>query len=276
MKHNEGTFKGFGGLELYTQSWLPDTPPKAIMALVHGFGEHSGRYKNVVNHLVPKGYAIYGFDHRGHGRSPGKRGHVNDWAEFRGDVVAFKQFITGQHPDLPLFLMGHSMGGLIVLEYILRHPEGWQGVIASAPLLGQPNISPALIFISRLLSRVWPSLGVNTGLDASTISRDETEVEAYQNDPLVHSMGTPRTSTEMTTAVTWTQAHAADINLPLLIIHGQADALISPEDSAAFFANVTYPDKQRILYDGGFHESHNDIHHEQVTADLEQWLEAHL
>lgn len=276
MEHREGTFSGYGGLSLYYQCWRPEGVPRAVLVIVHGFGEHSGRYMNVVNHLVPRGIAVYALDHRGHGRSPGPRGHIQSWEEFREDVRAFVRKVSEMEPGLPLFLMGHSMGGLIVLEYALHHPEGLRGVIASGPALAQVGISPALMTLARLLSRLWPRFGLNTGLDATSISRDPEVVAAYQADPLVHSIGTARLGTEMSQAMRWTHEHAREWRLPLLILHGGADRLVPPEGSRRFFENVPIADKERIEYEGGYHEPHNDIHRDQVLADLERWLERHL
>jgi len=269
MNHQEGTFTGHDGTELYYQSWRPEGAMRATLIIVHGLGEHSGRYYNVVEHLVPKGVAIYAHDHRGHGRSPGQRGFIRDWSLFVEDMGAFVQFVQA-------FMLGHSMGGNIMLNYVLRHPQGLNGVIASAPAVGRLDIPPVLAFLSRLLSRVWPTLSLDTGLDATAISRDETAVRAYQNDPLVHSQGTPRFGVELARSAEWVMAHAADLEPPLLLLHGDADGLVNVENSRQFFDRVTLPDKTIKIYEGGYHESHNDIHKAQMLADLEQWLEAHL
>ncbi|MFQ5398151.1 MAG: alpha/beta hydrolase [Anaerolineae bacterium] len=277
MKHHEGTFTGYGGQELYTQSWLPDEPARAVIALVHGLGEHSGRYTHVVNHLVSKGYAIYGFDLRGHGRSAEKLcAHINSWDEYRGDVRAFLEMVREQEAGRPLFLMGHSMGGLMVLEYTLHNPDGLKGVIASAPAVGAVDASPILLFIGRILSRLKPDFCLDSQLDVKAISRDPAVVQAYVDDPLVSSKVSARWSTEFMRAIEWTQTHAAEFKPPLLIIHGEADTLVPESGSRAFFDKITQPDKERILYPGGYHENHNDLHHEQVTADLERWLDAHV
>ncbi len=274
---HEDQFPGAGNLSLYFRGWRPSPlPPKAALAVVHGFGEHSGRYVNIIHHFVPRGYSVYAFDLRGHGRSPGRRGHISDWAEFREDVGAFLQKVREYEDTIPLFLFGHSMGGLMVLDYGLHHPEGLAGVIASGPVLTQPGVSPVLLLISRLLSRVWPSLTLNTNLDATAISRDPDVVAAYKADPLVHSKASARLGTELTRTVEWVMSHADAWRLPLLIVHGEADRLAPPEGSRAFFEAVQYEDKQRIEYPGGFHEPHNDIDREQVLADIEAWLEAHL
>jgi len=276
MQNSEGKFTGAKSMELYYQKWKPHGETRAVIALIHGFGEHCGRYPNVVKHFVPRGYAVYGFDHRGHGKSPGKRGHINEWSEFRDDVRAFVQLIEKQEPHKPIFMLGHSLGGLIALEYVLRHPEGLQGIIASGPLLLQPGLSPVVIATAKVLSRVAPSVSIKTGLDASSISRDPAVVQAYQDDPLVHGFGTPRLSTEITATQNWTNAHAADLKLPLLLIVGSEDKLVPPEAGRKFFDAVTFADKQKLDYQGAYHETHNDIIAPQVMADMERWLEAHL
>ncbi len=277
MQHQEGTFNGYGNLELFYQSWLPDSPLKAVIVLVHGLGEHSGRYPHVVNHLVPQGFGIYALDHRGHGRSAEKLcAHVMDWAEYRGDLEKFIQFVRGQQPDAPLFLMGHSMGGLIVLNYTLHHPEGLPGVIASAPAVGAVDANPLLLFVGRILSRIKPDFCLDSQLDVNGLSRIPEVVQAYQDDPLVTGKVSARWSTEFMAAIDWTRQHAAELQPPLLIIHGGDDTLVPPEGSRIFFDLVAHGDKERIVYPGGYHENHNDLHHEQVTADLERWLTAHL
>lgn len=275
MDHIESTFTSADGMELFAQRWRPEGEPKAIVALVHGLGEHSGRYENVVDALVPAGYAIYAFDHRGHGRSPGQRGHIDGWEQFRGDVGAFLRYLQSQEPGQPLFLMGHSLGGLIVLEYVLHHPEGLEGVIASAPALSTEGVSPVAVLLSRILSRIWPTFSTSTGLDARAISRDPDVVAAYENDPLVHDKATARFGTEAAAAIEWTRDHAVDLELPLLIIHGTADRIIPCQASQAFFEQVPGPDKERDELEGYYHEAHNDVGWERAVTILKDWLERH-
>jgi alpha-beta hydrolase superfamily lysophospholipase len=277
MQHHEGTFYGYDRLSLYYQSWQPDETAQAVLLIVHGHGEHGGRYKNVVDHLVPQGYAIYALDHRGHGRSPGQRGYINSMAEYRGDVGGLLRLATNNHPRLPIFILGHSMGGLITLDYLLHHPDtGLRGAIISAPAVGQVGVSPLLLTASRVLSRVWPTLSLGTGLDANAISRDPEEVKAYQSDPLVHSKGTTRLATEVMETAVYCQTNASALQLPLLMIHGAADAITAPADSRRFFDNAGSADKTYIAYEGGYHESHNDVHQEQVVADMAEWMEKQL
>lgn len=277
MHHCEGTFQGADGLTLYYQQWKSESEPqKAVLIVVHGFGEHSGRYRNLVDYLVPRGYVVYGFDHRGHGRSPGGRGYISAWREYREDVQAFVRLVGERESGYPLFLMGHSLGGLIALEYVLRHPEGLCGAIISGPPLGEIGVSPVLVILSRVLSRVWPTFGRDIGSNFSQLSRDPAVAQAWRDDPLTHSRGTARLGTEMAAAREWTNANAASLQVPLLMIHGGADRICPPAGSRLFFEKVSFPDRERREYEGGYHEPHNDIDVKQVLADVEDWLERHL
>ena len=276
MEHFVAAFKGHGGLELYYQRWRPEATARAVLVVVHGYGEHSGRYGNVVDRFVPRGYVVYALDMRGHGRSAGKRGYVESYSEYRADVAAFLDLVRSEEPDRKVFLLGHSQGGLTVLNYVLHDNTGLAGVVASGPVLSPPGISPFLIQLSKLLSNVWPGLTLRVGLDSGALSRDAAVVDAYINDPLVHGKGTPRLSIEVMDTADWTQAHASEMALPCLIVHGGADRLSAPEASQRFFENVTFADKERIEYEGYYHEVFNDLGKEKVLTDVEAWLERHL
>ena len=276
MNHNEGTFKSQDRLDLYYQSWLPDGDPKAAIVIVHGMGEHGGRYRHVVNALVPKGYAFYAADHRGHGRSPGERMFVNSWSDYLDDLDIFVNLVREWQAGRPFFLYGHSMGGNITLNYVLRHQNGYNGVIASAPAVGKLDVPPILAFLSRVLSRLAPAMQVKTNLEPSDISRDPVEAAAYFPDPLVQAFATPRFGVEIASSAQWAMTHAAEFKPPLLMIHGGSDNIVNVSASRDFFAQATHQDKKLIVYEGGAHESHNDIHRDRVIADIEQWLEAHL
>jgi alpha-beta hydrolase superfamily lysophospholipase len=277
ITNQEGRFAAHGGLELYYQSWVSqEAPTRGVVLIVHGVGEHSSAYSNMVEQLAPAGFVLYGFDLRGHGRSPGQRAFIDSWDDYRQDLRAFVRFVQAQQPAQPLFLLGHSMGGIIVLDYALRHPEGLRGVVAIAPAIGQIGISPALMTIARVVSRVRPTFSMKSGIDATAISRDPQVVAAYKADPLVHDVGTARLAAELERTVAWIQAHAADLRVPLLIQHGQADRIAQPDGSRRFVANVTEPDKELHEYPGAFHQVHNDLGHEAAIADLLAWLEHHL
>ncbi len=273
MKHKTGQFTGAGGEQLFYQNWRPIGEVQAVLIVVHGFSDHSSRYNNLVKGLVPRGIVIYAFDQIGHGQSPGKRGHIYSFNEFRADLGTFVRHVREWEADTPLFLFGHSMGGLIVLDFGLHHPQDLSGVIASAPHLSDPPVSPILSYLGRLLSGVWPSLTIKAGLEANDLCREPVVVQAYQDDPLVQGKGSPRLSTELAAAVTWTQDHAENFQPPLLIYHGSADKLTSPQASRQFFDKVGSQNKRYITYEGGYHESHNDLHQERVLIDIGQWIE---
>jgi alpha-beta hydrolase superfamily lysophospholipase len=231
-------------LKLIYQSWEPEAAPDTVLAIVHGFGEHSGRYANLVDRLVPRGHAIYALDLRGHGRSPGQRGHINTWAEYRGDVQAFLRATAGDRPDCPRFLVGHSMGALIVLDYVIHEPESLAGVVSSGTPIDPVGVAkPHLVAIARLLSRVWPTVPMDTGLEAAALSRDPEVVRAYEEDPLVHSTATVRWGTESLRSVERIKAHATEVTVPLLMIHGESDRLAAVNGARAFFEQVASTDK---------------------------------
>jgi alpha-beta hydrolase superfamily lysophospholipase len=277
--HSVDTFKGVGGIDLYYQNWNPGGKIKGILALVHGLGGHSGIYKNIIEHLLPKQYAVYAFDLRGHGQSPGQRGYINSWAEFRDDLHAFLTTIQQQQPQIPIFLFGHSMGGMIVLEYVLRYPEytsALQGVIAVAPSIGEVGVSPVKVLLGKMLSQIWPRFSLNTGLDTTAGSRDEKILATYTQDILRHTRATARFSTEFFSTLAWINTHAHEWKKPLLILHGGADRIVLPQGSELFYQRITYPDKQRIEYPGAYHDLHCDINYCEVLTDLSNWMDQHL
>jgi alpha-beta hydrolase superfamily lysophospholipase len=277
MKHSEGTFRGAGGLDLYGQCWQDAREPQAIVAIVHGHGEHGGRYMNVVRSLLSHGCAVCAFDHRGHGRSRGQRGHINSWSEYREDVGSFLFWIADRENHRPVFLMGHSMGALVALDYVLRGSGGIAGaIISGAPIEPAGVAKPALVLLSRLLSRAVPRFPLRLALDTSALSRDAAAVRAYAEDPLVHGRFTARWGTESLAALAWVKAHAPDVNIPILFIHGGGDRLNLSDGSRRFFERVASSDKTIHVYPDMFHELHNDIGYDQVMKDLAQWLTEHL
>jgi alpha-beta hydrolase superfamily lysophospholipase len=276
MQQNEGLFEGADGMKLYYRCWLPDSQTRAAVIIVHGFSDHCGRYDNLVRSLLRRRLAVYSYDLRGHGQSPGKQGHVQEFTDYREDTHSFIQFVARQQPDRPLYLFGHSMGGLIALDQALSYPASIRGVIASAPHLGNPPVSAIKLSLSRLLSRLWPSFTMDAGLDETALSRDQAAVQAYRDDPLVHGRGSARLSTELEAAVDQTQANASRLKMPLLIYGGTADRLTDPEDSRRFYEQAGSADKHFVLYEGGLHENHNDIHGERVVIEVAQWIEEHV
>jgi alpha-beta hydrolase superfamily lysophospholipase len=276
MEHLEGTFQGAGGLNLYYQSWTLQKPAKAIVAIVHGLGAHGGLFFNAVEYLIDRGYGVYAFDLRGHGRSPGQRGHIDSWGEFREDLNLFLQLIREREADCPLFLWGHSLGGAIALDYALRFPEGLQGVIVTSPAIGKVGVPPWKITTGKLLSRVWPRFSLKLGFDDRASSRDLSAISIFLQDPLRHEYASARLATEFLETVDWIQSHVSDLRLPLLILHGSADRVTHPDSSWAFCLQVTFPDKECYELPGSYHDLHADVNRDEILADLGEWLERHL
>ena len=274
MRQTEGRLSGADGLELWAQQWLPDGEPKAVVALVHGVGEHSGRYTNVVAPMVEAGYAVYGYDHRGHGRSPGPRVHIHRWAEYRGDLDAQLARIAAEQPGVPVVLYGHSMGSLVALDYLVQRSDGLAGAIISGTALEPVGVgSRAQIAMARVLTHVAPRLSVSLHIDHTDLSRDPADREAHRADPMLTDRATVRWGTESLDAVADVKARMAEIDLPLLIIHGEADPLNSVEGSRALYGAVSSEDKTLRVYPDVLHEPHNDLGHEQVACDIVAWLD---
>lgn len=277
MLHRDGSVPGASGMALYYQSWHPATPAKAVLLIVHGLGSYSGQFENVVNAVVPRGYAVYGFDLRGHGRSPGQRGYINHWAEFREDLAAICHLIQAEHPTVPCFGLGHSLGAVILLDYALQHPTPpLAGLIVMSPALGPVGISPVRLAIGQIVSRVWPRFTLNTGIPMEAGSRDAAVVTAYSRDPLRHTKGTARLVTEFLKTSQWVQTHLVDLQTPILMLHGSDDQVTSSDSSQAFFAQLRLTDKQYCEYAGGYHDLHNDWAVEQMMVDLLTWLDRHV
>ncbi len=279
MKHLEGNFKltTHGNASIYYQGWLPEGTPRGVMMIIHGLAEHSGRYGNLVDRLVPAGYAAYGLDHYGHGKSDGDRAHVDRFETFIDGLECYQAMIQGWHPGLPLFIVGHSMGGLIGAYYLLDHQSGLAGAVLSGPAVKIPsNISAATIFAGKTLSALAPKTRL-LPLEAAAISRDPLVVKAYVTDPLVYTgKMTARLSAEMLKAMQRVTAEAAKITLPILILNGGSDRLVDPAAARMLYARISSPDKKLIIYDGFYHEVYNEPEREQPLSDVETWLNNHL
>ena len=277
MKHKEGKFKGYKGLSLYYLCWLPDKRPKAVLLVAHGLAEHSSRYKNLVNYFVPKGYAVYTFDYRGHGKSEGLRSYVDRFSDYLADLKTFLDKVRKEHRDAKIFLVGHSMGGTVATAYAIEHQQELAGVITSAPsLVASSTVSPALLAIAGVISALAPKMGVAV-LDASTISRDKAVVDAYVDDPLVFRGKIPaRTGAELAKMWKTLPEQMPKIKLPILVMQGTADRLANPASSKLLYKRAGSKDKTLKLYKGFYHEIFNEPGHRQVMADVEAWLKKHL
>jgi len=277
MQHQDGFFKGVRDSNIYYQAWLPDRNPRAVLLIVHGLAEHCGRYMNVVDHFVPRGYAVYGLDHIGHGKSDGTRVFVERYADYTDTLETFFDRVRTWQPDAPIFLVGHSMGGLIAASYLLDHQADFAGAVLSGPGVKAPDdISAVTIFLGKTLSRIAPKTGV-LSLDANGVSRDPAVVQAYVNDPLVYTgKTTARLAAELLKEMQRVTTEAGTITLPILIVQGGADKLVDPAGAQMLYDSVSSSDKTLHVYDGFYHEVFNEPERERVLNDVETWLEAHI
>ncbi len=276
VTHVEGRFAGSGGLDLYRQSWRPIATPKAVFVNLHGLGDHSGLYPELVDYLVARELAVHTFDLRGNGRSAGQRGYVENWGEYLEDLTRFLALVDRDDPGRPLFLLGNSLGGLIALDYASRSPRRLRGVIAVSAPLGELSVPAPLLALGRIMSRVWPRFSLETGMDLTGLARDPTVAERILADPHFHRRGTARLSTEVTGAISRVQAGAGSFGVPLLVLHGSDDRMVSPAGSRRFAANAGSSDKQLIEYPGGYHALFADYGREEVLADIGHWIDARL
>lgn len=271
--HTQGNFTLDGGMDIYWQAWQPEGEPRAVVALSHGLGEHSGRYGHVAAALNAGGYSLYALDLPGHGKSGGRRGHVSAYTgllDALGRLVARAQ---DDHPDKRAFLYGHSLGGQIVLNYALRRPAGLGGVIASGPWLRLPFTPPAWkSALGRWLNGLAPALALNNELDRSGLSRDAAVVAAYNADPLVHDRISVRLYNEGTAAAAYALAHAAELRLPVLLLHGGADRLTDPGGTQLFYERAGSADKTFRRYEDWYHEIHNEPGQAEVFKEITDWL----
>jgi alpha-beta hydrolase superfamily lysophospholipase len=264
------------GLVLRGRALPAHGEPLGAVAMVHGLGEHSARYEGLHQALNAAGFAVASADLRGFGRSPGPRGHINRWDDYRADTQAMLTLASSLAPGTPLFLFGHSMGGLIVLDYALQRPAGLAGVIASGPALVPAGPRRrTLEIIARVLSVIAPRLTTRLGIEKSGISTLPEVVADYIADPLRTEAVSMRWGTEIMQVMPATRAGAARFPVPLLMLHGGDDPITSPQGSQAFAAACGQSDCRLIVYPGNRHEVHHDIGRAQFERDLTDWLVAH-
>jgi len=277
MNHIDGTFKSVRDSNIYYQAWLPDGDVKAVLLLVHGLGEYCGRYTNLVNHFLPLGYAIYGLDHIGHGKSGGEREVVEGFTDYTDTLTLYYRMVKAWQPDKPVFIFGHSMGGLISCYHLLDHQADFKGAVLSAPAIKvSDTISSMTIIMGRILSWIAPKMGV-LGLDANNVSRDPEVVRAYVNDSLVFHGKTPaRLAAQLLKAMGRVTAEADKITLPFMVVQGGEDKLVDPGGAQMLYDKAGSEDKTLEIYQGLYHEIHNEPERAIMFKDVETWLAAHI
>jgi acylglycerol lipase len=273
MRHFELGWQTADRLQIYSQGWEPESEIQAVVCLVHGLGEHSGRYKELAERLNQEGYVLMGFDLRGHGKSQGPRGHTPNFESFMQDISQFLEQAARRYPQKPIFLYGHSLGGILVLNYALREKPKLSGVIATGAGLRTALEKQHLkIAFARLAGAIAPQFSLPSGLGANMISRDAAIVQAYRDDPLVHDRATLRMANESFRAISWAFEHVPEFPpVPLLLMHGTGDQLAYYQGSQEFALKVP-GDCTLKLWDGLYHEIHNEPEKSQVFDYLIGWL----
>lgn len=269
-------------LKIFYQKWMPASEEtKRILVIQHGIGEHSNRYENIIKKLANTNTGVYALDARGHGRSEGKRGHVNQFQEFVDDLSQLIDIAINENPNTPVHLLGHSMGGLIASKFALE--PTLQKKLSSLILSGSAFEIPTSIDMEikkvagEFVSFVLPALTLPSGLDSNLISHDKEVVRDYNNDPMVHGMISTQLATNMFKLGPSILKKADILRLPVFVLHGGDDRITSPRGSEKLFEKVSSEDKQLKIYDGAYHESMNetDDKKEIVLNDIKEWILNH-
>jgi alpha-beta hydrolase superfamily lysophospholipase len=275
MPSKEYSWQAADGVTISAQEWKPETPARGVVVLIHGLGEHAGRYAHVAAAMNAAGYAVLAPDLRGHGNSGGKRGHFSSYDTVADDIqCAFKEATT-RYPGIPQFLYGHSLGGALVLYYVLKRKPSIRGVIATSPGLAPGSPLPVVkLAAAKLLNVVGPTLTLDNGLDLGNLSHDPAVRADYVADPKTHPLVSARLGMQLIQQGAWIQAQKGEFPIPLLLLQGTADHLVNLAATRAFASgqtgDVTYKE-----WDGWYHELHNELGKAEVIQVMVDWLKAH-
>lgn len=280
MNHEEGTLATDDGLALYWQSWQPPGEPDGVLLFVHGLAEHSGRYLNPVRHFVARGWTCFGFDYRGHGKSPGPRVHVSSFDEFLDDLAEGHRLARIRHPDHKIYLVGHSQGGLLSLLYAEKNPDHLDGVVVSSPFLGihpDSKPSPVVMGASKFISRFTPRMMFSKVANPAYLSRDPEVERNYVADPLVSDKVSARWATEVIDAQRTALAEASLMTIPALVMQAGDDRLVDPETTRAWVASAPADLVDYVEWEAYYHELFNEplLERKKVFDKMESWLETH-
>jgi acylglycerol lipase len=273
----ERTFDGVGGVRIVYDVWTPDVAPRALVVLAHGLGEHARRYDHVTQRLGEAGLITYALDHRGHGRSGGKRVTVKNVGEFTADFDTLVSIASRENPGLKRIVLGHSMGGAIVFAYGVERPDNYDLMVLSAPAVAAQDMVPGVVSLAaKVLGVVTPGLPVQA-LDFNAISRDPEVVDAYNNDPLVYHGKVPAGIGRALLLVGETmQQRAPALTAPLLVVHGTDDRLVPLEGSRRLVKCVGSADVALKEYPGLYHEVFNEPEQGKVLDDVVAWINLRL
>lgn len=273
MTYVEETVTASDGLRLFVRRRAVANP-RGEIALVHGFGEHSGRYDRLSVHLNAHGYSVTAYDHRGHGLSDGLPGHVESFGEYEDDLDRIIAAVRGRSEGRPIFLIGHSMGGLVALRYVATRKSALACAVISAPLIGLASPVPAhKLMIGRVAARLAPHLRLNNEINPADLSRDPEVGRAYATDPLVNRKVSAKWYAEATRAMLEMNEWAPRIKLPLLVMHGSEDRLASVDATKRMFERIGAKDKELVIYPGFYHELFNEPEKQQVFDRVTAWID---
>jgi alpha-beta hydrolase superfamily lysophospholipase len=278
QQETTGTFESTDGLKMFYREYRAEEE-RARLVIAHGIGEHSGRYRNVVHTLLPDGISVWAVDLRGHGKSGGRRGHVSAFDQYLHDLLLILKIVREGMPEgRKCFLLGHSMGGLIALDFVIHYPDAVDGVVISSPSLGiTVKVPPAKKMLGKVMSSVLPGLTLANGLDVTKLSHDEQVVRAYVDDPLVHDRVSTRWFTEIVRTMEEVNESASKVTVPIMIQVAGDDHLTDAARSQEFFARLSVEDKSLHVYDGFYHEIYNEKEELRTKplADLDAWVKDH-
>jgi len=277
MIHKEFYFSSVNNQRIYSQEWRPESKVMGVVVLVHGLGEHSGRYHHVADYFTQREYGFVSFDLYGHGKSGGKRGHLPSEDTFLLSMDELLQYSRKEFPDKPIFLYGHSLGGELVLWYSLIHKPKINGVIATAPFLASyAPVNPIKLFTAKTMNIIYPSFTLDSGLNRNALSRDESVIKAYNNDPLVHGSISARLGWTMIKKGQWLLTHAHEFPLPLLLMIGSEESIVDVEKINQF-ANAVPKDRiEYKVWEGLYHELHNEKEMKLVLDYESDWIKQHI
>jgi alpha-beta hydrolase superfamily lysophospholipase len=275
-RRDEGFFAGRDSTRLYWQSLMPQGEFKDVVGIVHGFGDHSGRYRRVSEALIADGHAVLAFDYRGHGKADGRRGHCTSWTEFVEDLAVFWVRVRQLASGRPTFLLAHSHGALMSMHFAARKPEGLRGVAMTAPYFRLAKEPKAITVLgAKVLSTIAPIFPVPMGLTVEMLSRDQAWQKETAEDPLYGKMTTARWAAAHFAAQQQLLTLGSQITVPVLMLAGDSDEIASTSAAKAFFDTLASPDKQFKLYPGMRHEIMSETGKEEVWSDISRWISAH-
>jgi len=273
MEKVEFTWKTVHDLTIFACAWKPDLPPQAVIILVHGLGEHIGRYEHVAKMFTDHQYAFVGADLIGHGKSGGQRGHADSFDDFLNDIDKLVQETNARFPGIPKILYGHSLGANLILYYAIKRDLTIAGLMVSSPGLDITKVPPLKYAIGKLMYTFYPRFSLTNSLDVTGLSHDQAVVKAYVNDPLVHPMISARVGLDLINLGKWLRENSISIKAPILLFHGDSDRLVNISGTREFVKNYK-GDLEYVEFPGGYHELHNDTNKNELFEKMLGWISA--